>query len=313
MLVFMKYIALKKPFNFNELHMVFFQSHIKKEIENNILDFNNLPTIIPDIEENPTYTSQKSSGTNVDQKNKEKRSETHATTDEVGQKPPMFQNQCGTICWLNAFVQLLLLTMDEDSLTSPLKELLKGFQGNGRVKSTTILRNILSENMVELRTGQQDSFDFFLATDGLSDIERESILNPISIFTKSTTSCVMNPNHSSTVYHENPEFFVSISIPDDEEAIQNVIENEFHEGTLIGDWRCSVCNSQGGMKKKLIQEGLIPRFILVKLQRAERDLNRRTRKIHKKITPPLGFTIQSEQNNIYAYSLCGVLTHIGEV
>ena len=31
----------------------------------------------------------------------------------------------------------------------------------------------------------------------------------------------------------------------------------------------------------------------------------------KDIIPPLGFTVKSEQDTLYAFSLCGVLTHIG--
>ena len=103
----------------------------------------------------------------------------------------------------------------------------------------------------------------------------------------------------------------SINIPKDDEPIQNVIENEFHEGSIIDDWRCQICQSQGGTKKKIIQEGLMPKFILVKMRRSEMDLFGRTRKVNKPIIPPLGFTIQTEENNTYAYSLCGVLTHIG--
>ena len=55
----------------------------------------------------------------------------------------------------------------------------------------------------------------------------------------------------------------------------------------------------------------MPKFIFVKVRRTERDEHGRTKKLNKEITPPLGFTITTEDNNVYAYSLCGVLTHIG--
>ena len=125
-------------------------------------------------------------------------------------------------------------------------------------------------------------------------------------------TCLNNPTHTSTSYPPDPEFFISIDIPKHNEPIHDVIERELQEGTIINDWRCSICQSHGGLKRKIIQEGLMPRFILVKLRRTGRDTNGRDYKINKEITPPLGFTIGTEENNVYAYSLCGVLTHIGQ-
>ena len=80
---------------------------------------------------------------------------------------------------------------------------------------------------------------------------------------------------------------------------------------MIDDWRCQICHSQGGIKRKIIQEGLMPKFILVKLRRTEIDIFGRTLKLNNPVIPPLGFTIHTEQSHTYAYSLCGVLTHIG--
>ena len=104
---------------------------------------------------------------------------------------------------------------------------------------------------------------------------------------------------------------MTIDIPKDNEPIQDIIEKEFHEGTIIGDWRCQQCLSQGGRRKKIIQEGLMPRFILIKIRRTERDIMGRMHKVNKDVSPPMGFTIQTEEDNVYAFSLCGVLTHIG--
>ena len=123
-------------------------------------------------------------------------------------------------------------------------------------------------------------------------------------------TCLIDQTHSSSSYQPDPEFYMNINIPKYEEPIQDVIEKEFHEGSLINDWKCQICQSQGGTKRKIVQEGLMPRFILVKVRRTERDLYGRTHKVNKPLILPLGFTIQTEQNNTYDYSLCGVLTHI---
>ena len=51
------------------------------------------------------------------------------------------------------------------------------------------------------------------------------------------------------------------------------------------------------MKKSFLQEGLTPNFLLVKIKRygISRD----------------GFTVQTQDSSFHPYSLCGVLTHIG--
>ena len=237
--------------------------------------------------------------------------ETERDSHKLQLKPPMFENECGTICWLNSMVQLILLTINDEDIHSPLKTIFENYCKSSKVQSTQALRNYISEFMNELETGQQDSFDFIVALNRVSEMDRESIMNPFSIFTKNVMTCLVDQTHSSTSYQPDPEFFININIPNYEEPIQDVIEREFHEGSLIHDWKCQTCQSQGGTKQKIVQEGLMPRFILVKVRRTERDQTGRTRKVNKPIIPPLGFTIQTEQNNTYAYSLSGVLTHIG--
>ena len=55
----------------------------------------------------------------------------------------------------------------------------------------------------------------------------------------------------------------------------------------------------------------MPKYILVKLERGQTADNGRAFKNLTNITPPLGFTVQTEEETVYAYSLVGVLTHIG--
>ena len=124
-------------------------------------------------------------------------------------------------------------------------------------------------------------------------------------------TCLVNPEHLSSTYQNEPEYYLNINIPKNEDPIQDVIEREFQGGIRINDWRCQICQSQGGNKQKLIQEGLMPGYILIKIRRTERNQYGRLHELNTPIIPPLGFTIQTEQDRTYAYSLCGVLTHIG--
>ena len=71
------------------------------------------------------------------------------------------------------------------------------------------------------------------------------------------------------------------------------------------------CDSYGGIKVKTMQNGLEPKYILIKLRRAELDANGRGIKNNKVVIPPLGFTVKTDDDSVFAYSLCGVLTHLG--
>ena len=310
MLEFIKYSILGKNFDFETSDMRFFRENIRDEIQHKQIYLENL-----NKEENTFYVSSSSSSEiSVEDLtgNSNIESDTKSNSAQGNeQKPPRFQNECGTICWLNSLVQLLLITINEEDINSYLKSMFKNFNSGSQVKTTQGLRNYLSEYMQELENGQQDPFDFFVGLDLAPYTDKESILNPLSIFTKSVMTCSSDQRHSSSSYQPDPEFYVTINLPKDNETIADIIEREFQEGTLINSWRCSICSSHGGLKRKMIQEGLMPKFILVKVRRTERDEHGRTKKLNKEITPPLGFTITTEDNNVYAYSLCGVLTHIG--
>ena len=272
MLMFVKFTVLEKNFNFETSHMKFFREVIRKEIQNQQIE---LDTVNIE-EETLSISTSCSSESSIElvEGNDRNNMETGRTTFE--QKPPMFENECGTICWLNSMVQLLLLTINVEDTNSFLRSTFEKFNNMSKLQSTQILRNYLSEYMPELESGQQDAFDFFVGLNSAPQTDKESILNPLSIFTKNVLTCIANPIHSSSSYQPDPEFYVNINIPKDNEPIHDVIEREFQEGTVISDWRCSLCSSQGGLKKKMIQEGLMPRFILVKLRRTERDINGRT-------------------------------------
>ena len=166
--------------------------------------------------------------------------------------------------------------------------------------------------MPELRNGQQDSFDFFSALGHFSESDKEWLLNPLTMFTKTTTTCMRNTNHQSSAFHNLPDFYMSVDIPRDNSSIQEVIENEFTTGQQINDWKCMRCDLYGGIKVKTVQNGLEPNYILIKLRRAELDANGRGIKNIKDVIPPLGFTVKTDDDGVFAYSLCGVLTHLAQ-
>ena len=299
LLSFMKFIALNKEFNFETRHMPILRQTIREELENKKI-------------------CEDTSSIDLEQRSDEHQQNTEQVQMEVIDEepipqntPPMFKNQSGTICWLNSIVQLFLIIIDQCDHDSELVRIFQNFQNANHVKSNEPLRRLLSEKKPELRTGQQDSFDFFSAMTDFPGNDKEWLLNPLTMFTKTTTTCRSNSNHQSNAYHNIPDFYLSVDIPRDNTSIQDIIENEFTAGQYINDWKCSVCKSRGGTKVKTLQDGLEPNYILVKLRRAEMDAFGRTKKNNSDVIPPLGFIIQTDNDNVIAYSLCGVLTHLG--
>ena len=227
-------------------------------------------------------------------------------------KPPAFLNRNLTMCWLNSIAQFLLLTLTDDGPNSNLKDILFQYTLNTNIcKSTQNLRRELGYKLNYLRVGQQDPFDFFEAMQLFSSDDQESIMPPMSIYTKNILTCINNSNHKSITHVTTPDPYITVDIPTDHTAIHHVIEQEFHEGSYIAEWECNQCGNIGGMKQTCIEEGMMPEFILVKLKRYGRSLNGQDYKIQTSVNPPLGFTVESGESFVQPYSLCGVLTHIG--
>ena len=298
LLAFMKYTVLEANFDFETNDMPSFRTIFKDEILNskiecNISMGNQTFNITNPQSEEPNHTTKVNSST-------------------VGDKPPQFENRNSTMCWLNSMVQLLLKVISNMEQTSYLKEMIESYNQNGNcIQSTQNLRIELAMKVQELNVGQQDPFDFFVALQDFSNIEQESIVTPLTIFTKGVVECTNNSTHKSISYSTEPHPYVSLDIPTDNCAIQNIIEQHFSEGSYIADWRCSSCGNLGGTKKTYIQEGLTPNFILVKFKRYGISRDGRGFKIKTPINPPLGFTIQTQDSSSFPYRLCGVLTHIG--
>ena len=123
--------------------------------------------------------------------------------------------------------------------------------------------------------------------------------------------CNDDPSHNCTGYSQTADPYVTVNIPTDNTLIQHVIEQEFNAETLIMDWKCNRCGHMGGTKRKIVQNELVPDFILVKLKRYDISLTGQTFKINREVIPPLGFTLQSDESLLHPFSLHGVMTHIG--
>ena len=301
LLMFMKFTVLNKPFNFETNDMANFRQTIKMEIENHKIDED--ISIVEDQNEDEYLSDEEHLNTESMEIEEEE------IVSEYG--PPMFENESGSICWLNSIVQLFLLIIDQNDEDSILKRMFRNCLNIYNVQSNESLRRLLSEKKPELRNGQQDSFDFFSAITNFDDSDKEWLLNPLTLYTKTTTICKNNIMHQSSAFHNVPDYYLSVDIPRDNTPIQDLIEREFTTGQIINDWKCSRCDLYGGTKIKTIQNGLEPNYILVKLKRAEMDMYGRCFKNNKDIIPPLGFIVESENDNAIAYSLCGVLTHLG--
>ena len=304
LLAFMKYTVLEANFDFETKDMPSFRTIFKDEILNSKIECN----------VSMANQSFNFSNTQSEEQNhmKENINRTKVNSSTVGDKPPQFENRNSTMCWLNSMVQLLLKVISNMEQTSYLKEMIESYNQNGNcIQSTQNLRIELAMKVQELNVGQQDPFDFFVALQDFSNIEQESIVTPLTIFTKGVVECTNNSMHKSISYSTEPHPYVSLDIPTDNCAIQNIIEQHFSEGSYIADWRCSSCGNLGGTKRTYIQEGLTPNFILVKFKRYGISRDGRGFKIETPINPPLGFTIKTQDSSSYSYRLCGVLTHIG--
>ena len=308
MLTFMKFTALRKEFHFETKHMSLFRQMIKKEIENRKIE-DSMP-ILDSENECDSFTENQQEQMEVSDDQQEQMEVNDEDTIHEN-RPPSFENESGTICWLNSIIQLMLVTTGEFNNDSLLQHIFRNFKNAHHIQSTECLRSLVSEKKPELRSGQQDSFDFFAALIEFATIDKEWLLNPLTIYTKTVTACNNNPNHKSSAFQNIPDYYLTVSIPRGNMQIQDVIENEFTSGQLLNDWRCTRCNSYGGTKIKSVQDGLEPDYLLVKLQRAELDAYGRAIKNNSDIIPPLGFTVQTDDDNIIAYSLCGVLSHLG--
>ena len=108
MLMFMKYTASKKDFDFTQRDMLSIRKSIEEELKNNTL---NLP------ESSRNIISEEGS------MSKEIRTVI----------PPRFSNSCMTMCWLNSMLHIIIKTIEFTGVESSLKDLLIQFKNSGEI------------------------------------------------------------------------------------------------------------------------------------------------------------------------------------
>ena len=123
MLEFIKYSILDKKFDFGTSDMMFFRETIKKEIQQKlIIGEVNVEKDTISVSSSSRSSFEKSIEDLIQNEDTENDTRTNSTQGNI-QKPPRFQNECGTICWLNSLVQLLLLTINVEDTHSFLKSI----------------------------------------------------------------------------------------------------------------------------------------------------------------------------------------------
>ena len=118
LLAFMKYIVLRKQFNFQTENMPYLRALFQKEILGNQIGTD---ISLPEISKSPNEPSIKKEFKQYE--TGECLLDSNVVGDTV-RKPPAFLNRNLTMCWLNSIAQFLLLTLTDDGPNSNLKRYL---------------------------------------------------------------------------------------------------------------------------------------------------------------------------------------------
>ena len=125
----------------------------------------------------------------------------------------------------------------------------------------------MSEKLHYLRTGHQDPFDFFTALSFFPENDQMSIASSMFLTTTSKLSCVHNKNHFNE-REESPEFYISVNVPHEYDGLQCAIEDAISGTEFLSDWRCQYCDLYGGTKSKRFEDHCVPKYLIIKLNRA---------------------------------------------
>ena len=296
LLIFAKYIAFGIQFDFDQSQIATFRVQIKYELENDMLF-------------NPVQNS-------TCQDHIETSEKTRRTVEEVPSRslivprPPRFSNICSTICWLNSIVQLIIRIMDSSSQHSNLGSFLDFYRSSGTVNSADQLREFLSEKLPYLQTGQQDTFDFFTALSLFPEHQQSEVVSPMLLIMTSKVACI----HDETHYNERdnmPEYYISLNVPELYDGLQHAIEDCISCTEYLSEYRCEYCDQYGGTRSNMLKEVHMPKYILIKLNRAMRDEDGTTYKNSGRVRPPAMINVTSKEQSNYSYTLCGIVTHLG--
>ena len=291
MLMFMKYTASEKEFDFTQKDMLSIRKSIEEELKNNALNL---------LESSRRITSEEIGVTQEGSMSKEVRKLI----------PPRFSNSCMTMCWLNSMLQVIIKTIEFTGVESSLKDLLIQYKNSGQINSAKQIRIKLSEKVQELRTGQQDPFQFFQAISLFEDYERLSLTGALILQWLSRTECLINSMH--TYEHENDiDYCIEINVPEKSNELCIAIENGLVDPQVISDWKCDICQVYGGLKYKFLTDLNMPKFLIIKLRRGKRDENGCLYKDERPVDAAQTITVTSKEGNEYEFTLCGIITHYG--
>ena len=227
-------------------------------------------------------------------------------------RPPRFSNDCSTICWLNAILQLLFITMDDCIESSSIRNVINAYRSTNTntINSATELRGLLSEKLPYLRTGYQDPFDFFTALSHFSENEQMSVVSPLILRMTSKVSCIHNEHHFNE-RNEDPEYYIGVNVPQSYQGLQLAIEQCVTYTESLPDWRCESCEFYGGIRLKQFKDAHMPKYMIIKLNRALRNEDGNTYKNTNRVKPSALINVKSKESNNHTYMLCGIITHLG--
>ena len=215
----MKYLVLNGDFNFETQDMPYFRNTFSREITNGKNELNlTIPTLPPG-----SYTIPENISKGEQSKTAENREETINVEEPKNLNiPPKFSNRNATMCWLNSIVQFILLTVSENGQNSHLNQILVNYTLNTNIiQSSYNLRQELALKVGDLRVGQQDPFDLFVALQQFPNSDQEAVLTLLSIYTKNVMMCNRDSSHQSVGHTAEPEPFITVEIPTDNMYIES--------------------------------------------------------------------------------------------
>ena len=328
LLMYSKYLASNQELSFSQNDMSRFRQTIKQEIVNQtIYDIGNKDN--ENVQETNSNKKKLSVGSsskgkpeeyNQDQDYSICRTNQTIKVNKTVNEPLKFTNPCATICWLNSLVQLFCLMFESNNTStsserSTFLKLLSKFKSLKISQSIQQFRILLTQFDKTLRRHQQDPMEFFGTIQGHRPEDKDPLLKPIKMIKQTYTFCMSNDIHFSEGPVE-PHFFIEVEKPPNQDGLQQAIENFFHGGSQVNDWKCSTpnCNKKGGTMKNQILGNEKPEFILVRMARWSYDQETRSyRKSNDPINVPESFTVTDifKTNIKSVYNTVGVLHHLG--
>ena len=135
-------------------------------------------------------------------------------------------------------------------------------------------------------------------------------MSPMLLIMTSKVACI----HDETHYNERdnmPEYYISLNVPELYDGLQHAIEDCISCSEYLSEYRCEYCDQYGGTRSNMLKEVHMPKYILIKLNRAMRDEDGTTYKNSGRVRPPPMINVTSKEQSNYSYTLCGIVTHLG--